>query len=86
MSTRLGFTDAQIPNVQIPDLLRKGLSKLNDNDNSFTALEAVPTEDWYRTWVTIRTIMVRRKATDRDEEAQSGDSPMLHQHTRAAAL
>ena len=38
MAARLGFTDAQIA-----DVLRKGLPKLNENDNAFTAaLEAVP--------------------------------------------
>ena len=42
-------------------MLRKGLPKLNENDNAFTAaLEAVPTEDWCRTWVAGRTIMLRR--------------------------
>ena len=32
MAARLGFTDAQIA-----DVLRKGLPKLNENDNVFTA-------------------------------------------------
>ncbi len=40
METRLGFTDAQIP-----DVLRKDLPKLNENDNTFSAaLETVPAE------------------------------------------
>jgi hypothetical protein len=56
MAARLGFTDAQIA-----DVLRKGLPKLNENDNAFTvALEAVPAEDWCRTWATGRTILLRR--------------------------
>ena len=56
MAARLGFTDAQIT-----DVLRKGLPKLNENDNAFTAaLEAVPAEDWCRTWAAGRTIMLRR--------------------------
>ena len=55
-AARLGFTDAQIT-----DVLRKGLPKLNVNDNAFTAaLEAVPAEDWRRTWAAGRTIMLRR--------------------------
>ena len=56
MAARLGFTDAQIA-----DVLRKGLRKLNENDNAFTAaLNAVPAEDWCRTWAAGRTIMLRR--------------------------
>jgi Ran GTPase-activating protein (RanGAP) involved in mRNA processing and transport len=43
------------------DALRTGLPKLNDDDNAFTAaLEAVPVEDWCRTWAAGRTIMLRR--------------------------
>ena len=46
--------------TQIADVLRKALPKLNENDNAFTAaLEAVPTEDWCRTWAAGRTIMLR---------------------------
>jgi hypothetical protein len=56
MVARLGFTDEQIA-----DVLRKGLPKLNENDNAFTAtLEAVPAEDWCRTWAAGRTILLRR--------------------------
>jgi hypothetical protein len=56
MAARLGFTDAQIA-----DVLRKGLRKLNENDNAFTAaLDAIPAEDWCRTWAAGRTIMLRR--------------------------
>ena len=55
MAERLGFTDAKIA-----DVLRKGLPKLNENGNAFTAaLEAVPAEDWCRTWAAGRTIMLR---------------------------
>jgi hypothetical protein len=50
----LGFTDSQIV-----DVLRKDLPKLNVNDNDFT-LEVVPPDDWFRTWTTGRTIMLRR--------------------------
>jgi Ran GTPase-activating protein (RanGAP) involved in mRNA processing and transport len=47
--------------TQIADVLRKGLPKLNENDNAFTAaLEVVPAEDWCRTWAAGRTIMLRR--------------------------
>jgi hypothetical protein len=56
MSAKLGFTDEQIA-----DVLRKGLPKLNENDRAFTAaLEAVPAEDWCRTWAACKTIMLRR--------------------------
>ena len=56
MAARLGFTDEKIA-----DVLRKGLPKLNENDNAFTAaLEAVPAEDWCRTWAAGRTIMLRK--------------------------
>ncbi len=56
MAARLGFADAQIADVP-----RKGLPKLNENDNAFTAaLETVPAEDWSRTWAAGRTIMLRR--------------------------
>jgi hypothetical protein len=56
MAAKLGFTDAQIA-----DVLRKGLPKLNENDDAFTAaLEAVPADDWCRTWAAGRTIMLRR--------------------------
>ena len=42
-------------------LVRKDLSKLNENDNVFTpTLESVTVEDWCRTWVVDRTIMMRR--------------------------
>jgi hypothetical protein len=55
MAERLGFTDAKIAHV-----LRKGLPKQNENGNAFTAaLEAVPAEDWCRTWPAGRTIMLR---------------------------
>jgi hypothetical protein len=56
MASRQGFTHAQIAYV-----LRKGLPKLNENDNAFTAaLEAVPAEDWFRTWAAGRTFMLIR--------------------------
>ena len=56
MVARLGFTDAQIV-----DALRKGLPKLNEIYNAFTAaLGAVPVVDWWRTWAAGRTIMLRK--------------------------
>ena len=59
MAARVGFTDAQIV-----DALRKGLPKLNKNDNTLTAaLEAVPAVEWCRTWAAGRTIMLRRTST-----------------------
>jgi hypothetical protein len=63
MAARPGFTDAQIV-----DALWKGLPKINEIDTAFTAaLEAVPAEDWCKTWAAGRAIMLR-KASKRVKE------------------
>ena len=73
MTVRLGFTDAQIA-----DVLRKVLPKLNENDIAFTAaLEAVPVEDWCRTWAAGRTIMMRRTSNRVKEVADKMRLPAV---------
>ncbi len=80
MAARLGFTDEQIAAV-----LRKGLPKLNETDNAFTAaLEAVPAEDWCRTrrsCYAILTIMLRRACSNFiATEIKVHQLPALSQH------